>query len=196
MSEHLTHWKSMDNPDYIGAYAFQPGEEKIATIREVVTEAVSGPDGKKETKTVCYFMEPDIKKMVLNTTNRKMITKMLQSPYIEKWQGKSIVLGVENVSAFGEKVDAVRVLKKQPQVQRESPCATCGQIIAGSGKFTAKQIIQSTTNTYNRPLCWDCAREAKAAQSAVHEADEKTAREAEMQAGQEAAEEVQDGQQQ
>lgn len=162
MSEHLTHWKSMDNPDYLGAYAFQPGEEKVATIREVVVEGVAGTDGKKESKAVCYFEEPDIKKMVLNTTNRKMISKVLQTPYVEKWQGKRIVLGVENVSAFGEKVDAVRVLKKRPQLQ-DAVCTDCGQIIGASGKFTAKQIAQSTINTYGRALCMDCAKEAKQA---------------------------------
>lgn len=170
MSEHLTHWKSMDNPDYLGAYAFQPGEEKTATIREVVVEGVAGTDGKKENKAVCYFEEPDIKKMVLNTTNRKMISKVLQSPYVEKWQGKRIVLGVENVSAFGEKVDAVRVLKKSPQAA--ASCADCGAIISGSGKFTAKQIAQASMNQYGKPLCMDCAKEAKAARDAEKKSEE------------------------
>ena len=44
----LTHWKKLDNPDYIGAYAFQPGEEKTLTIKNVRREVVVGAEGKKE----------------------------------------------------------------------------------------------------------------------------------------------------
>ena len=36
----LTHWKKLNNPDYLGAYAFQPGEEIIATIGSVGRETI------------------------------------------------------------------------------------------------------------------------------------------------------------
>ena len=160
MSE-KTHWKKLTNPDYIGAYAFQPGEEKAVTISTVGVETVLGAEGRKEDCTVVHF-EGDVKPLILNATNSKMIQKVLQTPYIEDWAGRSIVLGVETVSAFGERVEAVRVKKKQPAV---TACADCGKDIQASGKFTAQQIAGASRNQYGRALCIDCAKQAKEAQA-------------------------------
>jgi len=38
----LTHWKTLTNPDYIGAYDFQPKEERTLTIKSVANEIVTG----------------------------------------------------------------------------------------------------------------------------------------------------------
>ena len=57
MSE-KTHWKKWTNPNYMGSYAFQPGEEKTLTIKEVKRELVYNPSGSgKEECTVAYFVE-------------------------------------------------------------------------------------------------------------------------------------------
>lgn len=104
----LTHWKKLTNPDYLGAYDFAQGEERIVTVKEVKRELITGSDGKKEECTVCYFAE-QFKPMILNVTNQKMITKLADTPYIEQWQGKSFKLVVVKVKAFGEVVDALRI---------------------------------------------------------------------------------------
>lgn len=119
------HWKQLTNPDYIGAYDFQPGEERIVTIKEVKRQQVTGPDGKKEECTVCYFEEP-YKPMILNVTNCKMITKLCDTPYIEDWTGKSFKLVVAKVKAFGDVVDALRiksekVTKQLTELVKDSP---------------------------------------------------------------------------
>ena len=54
--ENKTHWKKLTNPNYLGAYAFQPGEEKTVTIKEVKREAVQNQKGTEEC-TVAYFKE-------------------------------------------------------------------------------------------------------------------------------------------
>lgn len=151
-----THWKKLQNPDYIGAYAFQPGEEKTVTISTVKRENVTGPDGRSEECTVAHFVE-GVKPLILNTTNSKMITKLLKTPYIEEWAGRAIVLGVEKVSAFGERVDAVRVKNKQPVASAPPACTECGQIISASDKFTAAQITKAGINRFGRAVCMDCA---------------------------------------
>ena len=161
MATERTHWKSLTNPDYIGAYAFQPNEEKTVTISTVVSETVMGADGRKEECTVVHF-QGDTKPLILNVTNAKMIQKVLQTPYIEEWVGRSVILGVETVSAFGERVEAVRVRKKQVTAL---DCAECGQVIFGSGKFSATQIASASTKQYGRALCMDCAKAAKDAQT-------------------------------
>ena len=71
-----THWKKWNNPDYLGSYAFQPGEEKTVTIKEVKREMVQNQSGKEEC-TVAHFVE-DVKPLILNTTNCKTISKVLR----------------------------------------------------------------------------------------------------------------------
>ena len=42
-----THWKKLQNPDYLGAYALENGKDLIATIKTVGLEMIIGADGKK-----------------------------------------------------------------------------------------------------------------------------------------------------
>ena len=61
--------KKLTNPDYIGSYAFLPGEEKNVQITKVTREIVTGPDGKQEECTVAYLRNE--KPLILNSTNSK-----------------------------------------------------------------------------------------------------------------------------
>lgn len=169
MSETKTHYRKLLNPDYLGEYEFAPGEEKLVTIRTVDINEITGTGGKKDNKPVMHFVE-QVKPLILNSTNFKMLTKLFRSPYIEDWAGKQITLYGDPTVTFGkEVVGGVRIRKELPQ---SSVCTDCGQIIGASGKFTAKAIAQSTTNTYGRALCWECAGEAKAARDAEKQSEE------------------------
>lgn len=160
MTEQREHWKKLFNPAYLGEYEFKPGEEKIVTVKSIGDQEITGTGGKKENKPVMMFDEP-IKPLILNTVNCKMMTKLFKSPIYADWIGKQITLYGDPSVTFGkETVGGVRIKKDLPQ---SSVCADCGQIIGASGKFTAKQIAQSTINTYGRALCMDCAKEAKQA---------------------------------
>lgn len=113
----MTHWKQHMNPDYLGAYALEPGKDKILTIASVGKEMVSGPDGKKEELLVAHFKE-DEKPMILNATNCKTISKIHKTPYIEEWVGKKIQIFATPVKAFGEMVEALRVRPKAPESKK------------------------------------------------------------------------------
>lgn len=113
MENEKTHWKKLVNPDYIGAYSFQPGEEKILTIKEIKRDKVIGQGGKKQECTICFFVE-NIKPMILNRLNSKIITKIYGTPYIEDWKNKKIQIYVDKVDAFGEQVDALRIRPNIP----------------------------------------------------------------------------------
>ncbi len=154
MSE-KTHWKKLTNPNYLGAYAFQPGEEKTVTIKDVKREIVQNQNGKEEC-TVAYFAE-DVKPLILNKTNADMIAKVLGSPYIEDWPGKKIALKVKRVNAFGEQVDAVRVSKDRP-TEETYICEMCGNVIMAASGRTAKQIADASLNKYKKTLCMSCAK--------------------------------------
>ncbi|MGL4598518.1 MAG: hypothetical protein ACRCYO_13455 [Bacteroidia bacterium] len=105
----LTHWKKLTNPKYLGSHDWTDrGKEATMTIDKVVREMVKGDKGKEEECTICYF-EKSPKPMILNKVNAKIITKVLETPYIEQWKGRRIILYVTKVDAFGEIVDAIRV---------------------------------------------------------------------------------------
>ena len=42
-----THWKKLNNPDYLGAYALNPGEDMELTIKSAGEETFTGTSGKK-----------------------------------------------------------------------------------------------------------------------------------------------------
>jgi hypothetical protein len=115
-----THWKKLNNPDYLGSYFLEPGQELIGTIKVVKKEVVTGADGKKEECTVIHFVEPGLKPMILNTTNAKMISKIHKTPYIEEWAGKKIQIYSTEVKAFGDVVEALRIRPKIPETVKPS----------------------------------------------------------------------------
>jgi len=114
-NEPLTHWKKLTNPNYIGAYTLDPGQDMILTIRNCIRETVTGEAGKKEECTILYFMEAGIKPMILNKTNAKTIAKIHGTPYIQQWAGKQIQIYSKQVDAFGTTTDALRVRDFVPQ---------------------------------------------------------------------------------
>lgn len=111
-----THWKKLDNPNYLGAYSLIDGETKEATflIERVTLEKA----GKNEDECKVAYLK-DSKPMILNTTNCKIIEKMYNTPFIEDWAGKSITVFVQKVKAFGEMVDALRIKPVVPKTLPE-----------------------------------------------------------------------------
>jgi hypothetical protein len=167
MNETLTHWKKLTNPDYLGAYALEPGQELILTIKSVSNETVTGTDGKKETCSVMRFAE-NVKPMILNATNSKTITKLLKTPYIEEWSGRKIQIYSTPVKAFGEVMDALRIRDFLP-VEKNLICADCGGKIEGFGKSSAEVVAKHTLSKYGKMLCSVCASKAAEAQTASDE---------------------------
>lgn len=164
MPDKLTHWKKTMNPDYLGAWALQPGEEPILTILGVTTEKVVGSDGKKEECTVMRYKGIGPGKMVLNVTNCKAIERALGSPFTEHWTGHQIQVYSERVKAFGGVVDALRVRPFKPKETAPVPnCSDCGgKIVAAYGK-NAAQMAEYTKSKFNAPLCASCAEKRAAA---------------------------------
>ena len=161
MSE--THWKKLINPDYLGAYSLDPGKDMVLTIRQVKKELITGTDGKKEECIVCYWQEEQ-KPMILNVTNCKMIAKLLKTPYIERWAGHRIQIGAEVVSAFGEKVEALRVRKTLPE-DVSVACEECGQFIQPAFNMSVTQLAAYTKKKYGKQLCAECAQAKKEAEN-------------------------------
>jgi hypothetical protein len=123
MSEQKTHWKKLDNPDYLGAYSILDGSKNpkpiMAKIKHVRLENVTGSNGKKEECKVCYLEGQ--KPLILNATNSKAIAAVAKSPYIEDWQGVVIEIYATTTKMAGEVVDCLRVRTSAPKVQTKPP---------------------------------------------------------------------------
>lgn len=159
-----THWKKLTNPNYLGAYSIEDGKDLILTIKNVREEKVIGADGKKDDCVVCYFYE-NVKPMILNSTNMKMIAKLYKTNFIEDWVGKKIQIGVEQVKAFGDIVDALRVRKTVPSVKDEPSqtynCEDCGEALKPASGLSESQLAAYTKKKYGKYLCAECAAKAK-----------------------------------
>lgn len=151
-----THWKSLTDPNYLGAWYLEDGRDITLTIRNVQLEKVTGTDGKKDDCVVCHFYE-NVKPMILNVTNMRMIAKLCGTDYVEDWVGRKIQIGAEKVAAFGGVVDALRV---RDIVQDSGRCADCGQEISPVNGYTVMQLAAYTSKKYGRPLCSACATKA------------------------------------
>ena len=157
MAETLTHWKKLANTDYLGAYALQPGEEIIVTIKDFKQENVMGTGGSKELKTIITFTE-NVKPMVLNRTNAKTITKLFGTPYMEQWKGKKIQIFVESgIKAFGETVDGIRVRPFHPKVDKPI-CVACKQEIQAFNGRSPQALASYTQQKYGKILCPEYAK--------------------------------------
>ena len=145
MAEKLTHWRATQDPNYLGAWALQPGEEPILTITAAGMEKVIGSDGKKEDCLVIRYKGVGPGKMIVNATNSRSIEKLAGTPYIEKWTGTQIQVYAEKVRAFGDVVDAIRIRPFKPK--------------------TAEGLAQYTTERFGAPKCSACAQKRAAAEN-------------------------------
>lgn len=84
-------------------------EDVAVTVRYIDMATLKAKDGSDETKPVVFFEEYD-KGLILNKTNWTRIVGQ-HGDESDNWQGKKITLTVEEVDAFGELVEAIRVLK-------------------------------------------------------------------------------------
>jgi len=111
-----THFKKLRNPNYLGAWDLMDDNGKttnvVLTIKEVKKDIVFDGKGGSEECVVVHFAEK--KPMVMNATNLKTVSKVLDSPFIEDWTGKQIELTTKKIKAFGEMHDALRIVATKP----------------------------------------------------------------------------------
>lgn len=158
--------KMGSNPEYLGSWDLDeiPGREVTLTIDKIVDEQVT-TNGQKETCTVCHWTDKAFKKMILNITNKKTLCKLYKTKDTEKLKGKAVTIGVEQVKAFGDVHDALRIRKRIPQVVNAvlPKCELCGKDITAHGQMTPDQLAAYTKSKYGKALCSSCATaEAKA----------------------------------
>lgn len=160
MSE--THWKRLINPDYLGAYSLEAGNDMILTIKSVKREMITGTGGKKEECPVCHWQENQ-KPMILNVTNMKSIAKMY-GPYIENWAGKRVQIYASTTKFGGDTVECLRIRKNPPE-EVQIPCEECGQMITPAFSMNVSQLAAYTRKKYGKTMCAECAKAKKEEQT-------------------------------
>lgn len=147
------------NPNYLGSWDLdeQPNRELILTIDKIVDEKVVAAQ-KEEIATVCYWTDKTFKPMILNVTNKKTICKLYKTKDTEKLKGKSVIIGVERVKAFGDVYDALRFRARIPKVSTITiECEGCGKAITASNNMNPEQLAAYTKAKYGKCLCAECA---------------------------------------
>lgn len=162
MSEQV-HWKLLTNPNYLGGCHFSDGKDKIVTIEKTAYEKVVGDKGRTEEKMVMHFKE-DVKPLILNKTNPKIISELFRSPMLSDWDNKKIQLYFDPTVKFGKDVvGGVRVRKFLPKIEStDLICSDCGAKILPANNLTAERVAGVTQKKYGRILCAECGVKAKA----------------------------------
>ncbi len=146
---------------YLGHWDVPDDGDLILTIDQIYKDDVKNQHG-TETKPVLYFLERDAKPMILNKTNRDMITKVHgRRTRSNDWHGKRIALyvGNEPKSADGY---ALRVRDYEPR-ETKAFCDNCGCEIEAHGSYSVNKIVTMSKAKYGQALCWECAQARKEA---------------------------------
>ena len=114
-----THWKKVFNSDYLGAADLDNGKDLKAVIKSVSVQEVKGSDGSKKNCNVAIFTDPNLKPMILNVTNCKLVKKFAKSVFINDWNNIPIQIYVkDDIKAFGEVTEGLRIRPTQPNMEK------------------------------------------------------------------------------
>lgn len=154
-----THWKKTTDRNYLGEWDLPEKDDLVLTIDKYKEdEAVEiFKEGKKSTEKhfVVWFKEAE-KPMILNTTNKKRIAAAVGSPYIEEWPGHKVSLYRDQVKAFGDIHDCIRIRSNAPD-DKEYVCEECGSTIKAASGHSPKQIAAASKKQFGQELCMECA---------------------------------------
>jgi hypothetical protein len=139
----MEHWRNLMDSPYLGAWDFEPGEERILKIKKAPEQRkIAELQGAK--KVVIEFETG--KPLLANSTNMKAIERSIGTANYKEWVGKEIKLCVEKVMSVqdrGELVDAIRV-KREKVVRAKKPLtdAQFKNAVAAieKGEYTVQQV--------------------------------------------------------
>lgn len=114
-----THYRKVFKSDHLSSYDLEDLEEQgkplIFTIKHVKQEMQTKVAGKKIDANIAYFVE-NIKPLVLNATNSKIVANMCKSSFIDDWVNVPVELYIQKNISFGrERVEGVRIKEEPPK---------------------------------------------------------------------------------
>ena len=155
--------RMVKNPNFLGSWDLDemPNREITLTIERIVDEKVV-TNGQTEMCTACHWTDKAYKPMILNVTNKKTLCKLYKTKDTEKLKGKSVIIGIERVKAFGDVYEALRIRPRIPQAVNAAlpKCEQCGKDITAAGRMNPEQVAAYTKTKYGKALCGECAKAA------------------------------------
>jgi len=129
MNEEKTHYRKVFKSDHLGVAdledLLEEGKRLVFTINNVKQYTIDSGNknsgvvvaGKRISANIAHFKE-DIKPLVLNATNSKVMKKFNHgSPWVEDWDNTLIELYIDpNVKMKGDVVGGVRISPSQPKI--------------------------------------------------------------------------------
>lgn len=113
------HWRKVFLSDYLGSCDIEDGKDLKAVIKSVTVKSVKGPDGKEQDRNVATFTDANLKPMILNATNCKLMKKFAKSVYINDWNDIPVQIYVkDDIKAFGEVTEGLRLRPTQPNMNK------------------------------------------------------------------------------
>lgn len=113
------HWRKVFLSDYLGSCDLEDGKDLKAVIKNVTVRNVKGPDGKEQERNVAAFTDVDLKPMILNATNCKLMKKFAGSVFINDWNNIPVQIYVkDDIKAFGEVTEGLRLRPTQPVMNK------------------------------------------------------------------------------
>ena len=132
-----THFRKVFKSDHLGCADLEDyieqGSDLIFTIKQVKQEYGAKVAGKKIDANIAYFNE-NIKPLVLNATNSKVLKTLTKSSFVEDWSNIRVQLYIdETASLMGQRVGGVRISNKI--IKKEKP-----------------KIVPENVNLWNRAI--------------------------------------------
>jgi len=119
MGAEKTHWKSMQDRDYLGNFDLPDGRDVVAKIVRVEKKKVRSKKKADGEHKPCVYFEGKEKGLLCNATNGNTIANMY-GPFVEDWVGKYIALYVTTTSSPDGTVPCIRIRPTSPKAARES----------------------------------------------------------------------------
>jgi len=118
-----THYRKVFKSDHLSSYDLEDFIEQGVllefTIKEVKSFDSTKVAGKSIAANIAYFIE-DIKPMVLNATNSKILSNLIGSSFVEEWKNFKVELYILKNIKFGkDKVEGIRIKETIPKVLSE-----------------------------------------------------------------------------
>lgn len=116
-----THYRKVFKSDHLGVADLEDlvetGSNLVFTIKQVRQEIGAKVAGKKIDANIAYFVE-NIKPLVLNAGNSKIMRGLSGSCFIENWQNITVQLYIdENAKLKGQTVGGVRISPNKVQAR-------------------------------------------------------------------------------
>lgn len=148
--ENKHHYRRVMKSDHLGSAdledLIEQGKSLIFIISHVKQEMGVSVAGRKGDFNIAYFKEPNVKPLVLNSTNSKRVRGFAGgSPFVEDWNNILVELYIdENVKMKGETVGGVRIMPTQPK-SKAKPLFTEAMFEKAR---TAKATIEAIKKSY------------------------------------------------